>query len=139
MRPSIRLLWALDIHCDDEVVLRSQVDGERVSLLAPDAIVNALGSCLDHNVDLMRWAQDAQHVVVGVGDEAGDDASMMARHGVFAVRQHADELGTPLVVVQSVHEFGDQVENVFSQMAFEHRHRDEVQVDQLAAIADAYV
>jgi hypothetical protein len=24
-------------------------------------------------------------------------------------------------------------------MAFEHRHRDEVQVDQLAAIADAYV
>ncbi len=113
MRPTIRLLWALDVHLYDEVVLCAQVDRKRVSLLAPDAIVDALGSRLDHNVDLMRWAPDAQHVVVGAGDEAGDDASMTARHGVLVACRQADELGTPLVV-QSVHELGDQVENVLN-------------------------
>jgi len=67
----------------------------------------------------------------------GDDASMMARDGVFAVRRHANQLGKPLDV-QHVHELGDQIENVDSGMAFEHGHRDEVQVDQFAAIADTY-
>jgi hypothetical protein len=31
-------------------------------------------------------------------NEAGDDASMTARHGVLAVRRHADQLGMPLHV-----------------------------------------
>ncbi len=44
---------------------------------------------------------------------AGDDANMTTHHGVLMVRRHADELGMPLAV-QSVHELGDQVENVLS-------------------------
>ncbi len=76
----------------------------------------------------MLCAPNAQHVVVGIIDEAGDDANMRARHGVFTVRRHADQLGTPLDV-QRVHELGDHIENVNSRMAFEHGHRDEVQVD----------
>ncbi len=53
MRLAIRLLWALDVHGNDQVVLHAQVDRERVGLLDPDAIINALNYCLDHNVNLM--------------------------------------------------------------------------------------
>ncbi len=98
MRLTIRLLWALDVHGNDQVVLRAQVNRERVGLLDPDTVVDALSCHLDHNVDLMRCAPDAQHVVVGIIDKVGDDASMMARHGVLTVRRHADQLGTPLNV-----------------------------------------
>ncbi len=56
---AIRLLWALDVHGDDQVVLRVQVDQECVGLLDLDAIVDALGCSLDHNVDLMRCAPNA--------------------------------------------------------------------------------
>jgi hypothetical protein len=41
----------------------AQVDRERVGLLHPDAVVNALGYHLDHNVDLMRRTPDGQHVI----------------------------------------------------------------------------
>jgi len=118
--------------------LHAQVDRERVGLLDLDVVVNALGCRLDHNVDLMRCTPDAQHIVVGAINEAGDNASMTTYHGVLAVRRHADQLGTPFHV-QHVHELGNQIENVDSGMAFEHGHRDEVQVDQLAMIADMYV
>jgi hypothetical protein len=40
--------------------------------------------------------------------------------------------------VQRIHELGDQIENVDTGMAFEHGHRNKVQVDQLATIADTY-
>ncbi len=86
----------------------------------------------------MRCASDAQHVVVDAIDEAGDDPSMTTHHGVLAIRRHVDQLGTPLDV-QHVHELGDQIENVDSEMAFEHGHHEEVQVDQLAAIVNMYV
>jgi len=137
VRPTICLLWALNVHGDDQVVLCAEVDRECVGLLDPNAIVDALNCGLDHNVDLMRCTPDAQHVIVGAIDEAGDDVSLMARDGVLVVRRHANQLGTPLDV-QHVHELGDHIENVDNGMAFEHGHCDEVQVDQLAAIADTY-
>jgi hypothetical protein len=87
---------------------------------------------------MMRCALDVQHVVVGAIDEAGDDTNMTAYHGVLVVRIHANQLGTPLDL-QRVHELGDPIENVNSEMMFKHGHHDEVQVDQLAAIADTYV
>jgi hypothetical protein len=59
-------------------------------LLDLDTVVDAISCCLDHNVDLMQCALDAQHVVVGAIDEASDDTNMTACHGVLAVRQHAD-------------------------------------------------
>jgi len=127
VHPTIHLLWALDVHGDDQVVVHAQVDRERVGLLDLDAVVDALGYRLDHNVNLMRCAPNVQHIVVGTINEAGDDASMMAHHGVLALRQHADQLGMPLDV-QRVHELGDQIENVDNGMVFEHGHRDKVQV-----------
>ncbi len=90
MRPSVGFLRALDVHIDDEVVLRAQEDGERVDLLDPDIVVDGLDSRLDNNVDLMRCALDSQHVVVGTHDEAGDDASMTACHSVLAVCRHTN-------------------------------------------------
>jgi hypothetical protein len=41
------------------------------------------------------------------------------------------------LAIQRVHELGDQIENVHSRMSFEHRQRDEMQVNQVAAITDA--
>jgi len=61
---------------------------------------------------------------------------MRACHSVLVVRRHTDQLGTPLVV-QRVHELGDQIENVHNQMPFEHRQRDKMQVNQVVAIIDA--
>ncbi len=90
MRPTIHLLWAVDVHGDDQVVLRAQVDREHVGMLDPDVVVDALGCRLDHNVDMMRCALDAQHVVVEAIDEASDNASMTAHHGVLTVRRHVD-------------------------------------------------
>ncbi len=110
MRLVICLLWALDIHGDDQVVLCTQVDREHVGLLDPDAVLHAFNYRLHHNVNTMQCAPDVQHIVVDAIDEAGDDANMMAHHGVLVVRRHADQLGTPLNV-QCVHELGDQIEN----------------------------
>ncbi len=98
MRPTIHLLWALNVHGNDQLVLRVQVDQERVGLLDPNVIVDALSYHLDHNVDLMRCAPDAHHVVVSAIDKAGDNANMMAHHGVLVVRRRADQLSTPLNV-----------------------------------------
>ncbi len=84
----------------------------------------------------MRCAPDSKHVVVCTRDEAGDDASMTACHSVLAICRHTDQLGMPLAI-QRVHELGDQIENVHSRMSFEHRQRDEMQVNQVAAITDA--
>ncbi len=89
--------------------MRAQVDRERVGLLDPDAVVNAFGYRLDHNVDLMRCARDVHHIIVGTIDEAGDDVSITARHGVVVVRRHTDQLGMPLNG-QRVHEFSNQIE-----------------------------
>ncbi len=98
VRPTIRLLWALDIHGNDQVILCAQVDRECVGLLDPNIVVDALNCRLNHNVDLMRCALDAQHIVVDAIDKAGDDASMTACHAVLAVRRHTDQLGMPLDV-----------------------------------------
>ncbi len=135
MRPAVGFLRALHVHLDDEVVLRTQEDGEHVDLLDPDTVVDGLDCRLQNNVDLMRCALDSQHVVVGTCDKAVDDANMTACHSVFVICRHADQLGTPLAV-QYVHELGDQIENVHSQMPFEHRQRDEMQVNQVVAITD---
>jgi hypothetical protein len=136
MRPTIGFLGALHVHLDDEVVLHPQEDGECVDLLDPDTVVDGPDGRLDNNVDLMRCAADSQHVVVCTHDEAGDNASMMACHSVLAIRRHTDQLGMPLAV-QRVHELGDQIENVHSQMPFEHRQCNEMQVNQVVAITDA--
>jgi hypothetical protein len=84
VHPSIRLLGALDIHADDRVVLHAQVHKIFVGELDPDAIVDALDYRLDDNIDLMWCALDAQHLVLGARDDAGDHASMTTYHGVFA-------------------------------------------------------
>lgn len=85
MHPGIRLLWALDVHGDDQVVLHVQVDRECVGLFDPDAVVDAFGCRLNHNVDLMWCTLDAQHIIVGAIDEVGDDTSMTIHHGVLAI------------------------------------------------------
>ncbi len=90
MRPTVGFLQALHIHLDDEVVLRSQEDGERVDLLDPDTVVDGLNGRLDNNVDLMRCAPNSQHVVVCTRDEAGDNAGMTACHSVLAVCRHTN-------------------------------------------------
>ncbi len=113
MRPSVGFLRALDVHLDDEVVLRAQEDGERVDLLDPDTVVDGLDNRLDNNVDLMWCAPNSQHVVVSTRDEAGDDASMTACHSVLAVHRHTNQLGTPFAV-HRIHELCDQIENVHS-------------------------
>ncbi len=136
MCPTVGFLRALHVHLNHEVVLRPQEDGERVDLLDPDTVVDGLDGRLDNNVDLMRCAPNSQHVVVCTHDEAGDDASMTTCHSVLAVRRHTDQLGTPLAV-QCVHELGDQIEDVHSRMPFEHRQRDEMQVNQVTAITNA--
>jgi hypothetical protein len=119
MRPTVGFFRALHVHLDDEVVLRPQEDEGRVDLLDPDTVVDGLDGRLDNNVDLMRCAPDSQHVVVCTRNEAVDDTSMTACHSVFTVRRHTDKLGTSLVV-QCVHELGDQIENVHCRMPFEH-------------------
>ncbi len=83
VHPGIRLLWAFDVHGNDQVVLRVQVDRECVGLFNPDAVVDAFGCRLDHNVDLMRCAPDAQHIIVDAIDEASDYTSMTTHHGVL--------------------------------------------------------
>ncbi len=133
MSPMVGFLRALHVHLNDEVVLCLQENEEHVDLLDPDTVVDGLDGRLDNNVDLMRCALDSQHVVVCTCDEAGDDASMTACHSVLAVRRHTDQLGTPLAV-QRVHELGNQIENVHNRMSFEHRQRDEMQVNQVAVI-----
>ncbi len=67
-------------------------------MLDPNAVVDAFSYRFDHNVDLMWCASDVQHVVVDAIDEAGDNANMTTRHGVFAVRPHTNQLGTPFNV-----------------------------------------
>ncbi|CAK9236141.1 unnamed protein product [Sphagnum troendelagicum] len=128
MCPTVGFLRALHVHFDDEVVLRSEEDGVRVDLLDPDTVVDGLDGRLDNNVELMRCAPDSQHVVVCTRHEAGDDAIMASCHSVLAIRRHTDKLRTSLAV-QCVHELGDQIENVHSRMPFEHRQRDEMQVN----------
>ncbi len=86
MHPSIRLLGALNVHVDDQIVLRVQVHKILVGELDLDAFVDALGCHLDDNVDSMRCTPNAQHLVLGARNDASDHASITACHGVFAVR-----------------------------------------------------
>ncbi len=114
VHPSVCLLHAFDVHTDDQNVLRTQVHKVRVGELDLDTVVDAFNYRLDNNVHLMRCAPDVQHFVLDARDDADDDASMMAYHGVLAVQWHANQFSAPLDV-EHVHELGDHVEDFFTE------------------------
>ena len=95
MNPSISLLGTLDIHRRDQAVLRPEEDTEGIRKMNPRAVGDALGCTLGNKVNLMRWAPNAQDIILCGGTKASDKAGMAASHGILPIRGHIDELGAP--------------------------------------------
>jgi hypothetical protein len=62
--PSRRVFGAFGaIHCHVEIVLRSQMHRERMSRLVEIAIIDTNGSRFNDQIQLMRHAPHAQHMI----------------------------------------------------------------------------
>ncbi|CAN5964737.1 unnamed protein product [Sphagnum jensenii] len=109
--PTVSLFRAFHVHANDEDVLRTQIDRERVGELDLAITVDVLDQGLDDNVDLMRHTPDPQNLVLSTRDNASHDIGVMACHGVLVVNRHANQLRVPLDV-QRVHKLADHIEDV---------------------------
>ena len=65
IHPPVWLLWTLDVHRDDQVVLRPQVDGKQVKSLNKGAIVDAV-SCRRRRSDAARTTHVARCILRNV-------------------------------------------------------------------------
>ncbi len=71
--------------------------------------------------------------------QASHDAMMASNHYVLTISQHGHKLGTPNYrhAAQHIQEVGYHVENIFSNVSFEHWDGDHVQIGQDIANANA--
>jgi len=125
--PTVSLFRAFHVHANDEDVLRTQIDRERVGELDLAVTVDVLDQGLDDNVDLMRHTPDPQNLVLSTHDNAGHDIGVMACHGVLVVNRHANQLRVPLDV-QRVHKLADHIEDVERRVSLKHRHAHQMHV-----------
>lgn len=95
---TIGIIWALNFNDGDEVVLSPEKHRESLCVLPPVSLGDAFGRGLDYKIHLMRRAPDTQDVVIGAGDDPGNQTGVAASPRVIAIRRHADQLVTPGIV-----------------------------------------
>ena len=88
MNPPLCLLWTLDAHRDEQVVVRPQIGGKRVNLMNKGSVDGTYVRRLDDDVDLMRFAPHTQHVKFRATCNASEETIAEPRHGVLFFRRH---------------------------------------------------
>ncbi len=108
VHPAVRLFRTLDAHLDDQVVLRPQMNGERIDVLDIGVAVDTFNRRLDDHVDLMQRAIHAQHIELSAPRDASDETSVAPYHHVLVVRRCVEQLDAP-IWVERVEELTEQI------------------------------
>ncbi len=135
VHPTVRLLWTLDAHLDDQVVLRPQMNRERIDVLDIGAAVDTFSRQLDNDVDLMRHAPHMQHIELSTPCDASDETSVAPSHCVLTVRRCVEQLNAP-IWVERIEELAKQIVQDLRRMASEQRKADQMKVAKSALEAD---
>jgi len=132
---AVRFLRTFDAHLDDQVVLRPQMNGERIDVLDIGTAVDTFSRRLDDDVDLMQCAPHAHHIELSAPRDASDETSVAPSHRVLAVRRRVEQLNVP-IWVERVKELAEQIVQDLCRMAIEQRKANQVKVAEPAFEAD---